>query len=43
MGISQDSVLSPLFCNILLYELDFFVVFLCNSVFRAQHEKDFEK
>jgi retron-type reverse transcriptase len=39
----QGSILSPLFCNILLHELDFFAVALCKSVFRAQHEKNSEE
>ena len=43
MGTPQGSILSPLFCNILLHELDSFVISLCKSVFRAQHERDSEE
>ena len=43
MGTPKGSILSPLFCNILLHELDSFVVFFCKSVSRARHERDSEK
>jgi retron-type reverse transcriptase len=31
-GSPQGSLLSPLFCNILLDELDIFILALCNSI-----------
>jgi hypothetical protein len=43
IGTPQGSMLSPLFCNILLHELDFFVVSLCKGVFRARHERSSEE
>jgi hypothetical protein len=32
-GSSQGSLLSPLFCNILLDDLDIFILDLCKSIF----------
>lgn len=43
MGTPQGSILSPLFCNILLHELDSFAISLCKSVSRARHERDSEE
>jgi hypothetical protein len=36
LGTPQGSLLSPLFCNILLHELDSFSISLCNKVFNAK-------
>jgi len=33
IGIPQGSLLSPLFCNILLNEFDKFILKVCNEIF----------
>ena len=43
IGIPQGSMLSLLFCNILLHELDSFVTFLRKSVYRARYQQDPKK
>jgi group II intron reverse transcriptase/maturase len=43
IGTPQGSIQSPLFCNILLHELDSFVVSLCKNVFRTRHERYLKK
>ena len=43
MGTPQGSLLSPLFCNILLHELDSFVISLCKNVFCARYERNSEE
>lgn len=36
VGTPKGCLLSPLFCNILLHELDSFSISLCNKVFNAK-------
>jgi group II intron reverse transcriptase/maturase len=43
IGTPQGSLLSPLLCNILLHELDSFVISLCKNIYYARHERDLEE